>query len=118
MGHRIIVMWTVPRSVSTSFERMVSARGDHLVIDEPFSRSYYYGPDRLSSRYTDPLPESSADEILESIARAAAERPVFVKDMAYHAASLLSPELLRRFDNCFLVLDPAATLRSLARRWL
>lgn len=37
--------------------------------------------------------------------------------MAYHAAKLLGPDLLKRFDNCFLVRDPAATLRSLARRW-
>ncbi len=117
MGHRIIFMWTVPRSVSTSFERMVSARGDHLVLDEPFSRSYYYGPDRLSSRYTETLPESSAEQILDRIEKAAVERPVFVKDMAYHAASLLGADLLARFDNCFLVRDPAATLRSLARRW-
>ena len=59
MRHRIIVLWTVPRSVSTSFERMMSARGDHAVFDEPFSRSYYFGPDRRSWRYTDSLPDSS-----------------------------------------------------------
>jgi hypothetical protein len=117
MSHRIRMLWTVPRSVSTSFECMMSARGDHVVFDEPFSRSYYFGPDRRSSRYTDSLPESSAEEVLEAIEEAARERPVFVKDMAYHAAKLLGPDLLKRFDNCFLVRDPAATLRSLARRW-
>jgi hypothetical protein len=117
MNHRIIVMWSVPRSVSTSFERMVSERGDHTVFDEPFSRSYYYGPDRLSSRYTETLPGSTAEEVLTSIEKAAVERPVFVKDMAYQAARLLGPELLGRFDNCFLVRHPAATLRSLSRRW-
>jgi hypothetical protein len=117
MRHRIIVMWSVPRSVSTSFERMVSARGDHTVFDEPFSRSYYYGPDRRSSRYTETLPESHATDVLATLEKAAEERPVFVKDMAYHAAALLGPDLLSRFDNCFLVRDPAATLRSLARRW-
>ena len=42
---------------------------------------------------------------------------MFVKDMAYQAAALLEPDLLRRFRNCFLVRDPAATLRSLARHW-
>src|SRR4051794_11815431 len=110
-------MWTVPRSVSTSFERMMSARGDHTVIDEPFSRSYYYGPDRRSLRYSETLPQSAAEEILATVEQAAVERPVFVKDMAYHAASILGPDLLQRFDNCFLVRDPAATLRSLARRW-
>jgi hypothetical protein len=117
MSHRVILLWTVPRSVSTSFERMISARGDHIVFDEPFSRSYYYGPDRRSPRYTETMPASAAEDVLESIEQAALEGPVFVKDMAYHAAKLLGPELLERFDNCFLVRDPAATLRSLARRW-
>ncbi len=51
MSHRITFLWTVPRSVSTSFERMMMERGDHVVFDEPFSRSYYFGPDRRSARY-------------------------------------------------------------------
>jgi Sulfotransferase domain len=110
-------MWTVPRSVSTSFERMMSARRDHVVFDEPFSRSYYYGPDRLSPRYSETLPDSSAEQVLAALEHAAEERPVFVKDMAYHAAGTLSSDVLSRFENCFLVRDPAATLRSLARRW-
>ena len=117
MSHRITFLWTVPRSVSTSFERMMSARGDHTVFDEPFSRSYYYGPDKRSDRYDETMPASSAEEILEEIEQAARERPVFVKDMAYQAAGLLGPDLLERFDNSFLVRDPAATLHSLAKRW-
>ena len=117
MSHRIIFLWTVPRSVSTSFERMMTARGDHVVFDEPFSRSYYYGPDQRSARYDETLPGSSAEEVLDEIEQTARERPVFVKDMAYQAAELLGPDLLRRFDNSFLVRHPAATLRSLARRW-
>jgi hypothetical protein len=117
MSHRITFLWSVPRSVSTSFERMMSERGDHTVLDEPFSRSYYFGPDRRSDRYTETLPQSSVKETLEAIEEAARERPVFVKDMAYQAVDLLGPELLERFDNCFLVRDPAATLRSLARHW-
>ena len=94
MTHRITMLWTVPRSVSTSFERMMMARGDHVVIDEPFSRSYYFGPDRRSTRFTDSLPRRSAGEVLADIEEAARERPVFVKDMAYHAATLLGPDLL------------------------
>ena len=117
MSHRIVVLWSVPRSVSTSFERMMSARQDHAVFDEPFSRSYYYGPDRRSDRYDETLPESSSVEILDELEAAARERPVFVKDMAYHAAELMGADLLGRFQNTFLVRDPAATLRSLAKRW-
>ncbi len=63
------------------------------------------------------MPDRSAEQILSQIEEAARERPVFVKDMAYQAATLLGTDLLKRFDNCFLVLDPAATLRSLAHRW-
>ncbi len=55
--------------------------------------------------------------MLAAIEEAALERPVFFKDMAYQAATMLGPDLLKRFDNCFLVRDPAATLRSMARRW-
>lgn len=117
MAHPIIMMWTVPRSVSTSFERMVIERGDHTVYDEPFSKRYYFGPDRRSERYAEQLPGSSAAELLAEIEQAARERPVFVKDMAYHAAGLLDEDLLGRFRNCFLVRDPSATLRSLVARW-
>ena len=116
--HPITFLWTVPRSVSTSFERMMSARGDHQVFDEPYSRHYYYGPERRSDRYPDEsLPDSSPDELLASIRRAAEERPVFVKDMAYQATPLLDPAILGDFRNSFLVRDPAATLSSLARHW-
>jgi hypothetical protein len=110
-------MWTTPRSVSTSFERMMTARGDHTVFDEPFSRHYYYGPQRHSSRFVEELPGSSPAELLDEIEAAAHERPVFVKDMAYQASDVLSTAVLGRFRNCFLVRDPAATLRSLTEKW-
>jgi hypothetical protein len=117
MSHRITVLWTVPRSVSTSFERMMIERGDHIVFDEPFSRSYYYGPERRSDRFTESIPASSDSELLDMLEKAAAERPVFVKDMAYHALGVLTPDVLGRFQNCFLVREPATALRSLSRRW-
>lgn len=117
MSYPITFLWTVPRSVSTSFERMMSERGDHAVFDEPFSRRYYFSPDRLSSRFDETLDNSSPGELLGELEEAAEERPVFVKDMAYQATGLLGPELLDRFRNSFLVRDPAATLRSLSGQW-
>ncbi len=96
----------------------MTARGDHTVFDEPFSKHYYYGPDRRSSRYDDEhLPESSPGELLASIEKAAEERPVFVKDMAYQASVILEPDIVGRFRNCFQVRDPAASLRSLVKHW-
>ena len=107
----------MPRTVSTTFERMMSARGDHTVFDEPFSKHYYYGPDRRSSRYDEELPNSSPQELLAEIEQAAEERPVFVKDMAYQASVILDPETVGRFRNSFLVREPASSLRSLAKHW-
>jgi hypothetical protein len=117
MSHRVIFLWSVPRSVSTSFERMMMARGDHVVFDEPFSSSYYYGPDRRSARFSESEPDSSAENVLKKIEQAALERPVFVKDMAYHVAGLASPAFAARFTNTFLIRDPARSLPSLARMW-
>jgi len=84
-SYPITFMWTVPRTVSTSFERMMSARGDHTVFDEPFSRSYYFGPDRRSSRYTESMPDSSAPSF--SLATARIALPVSVHRMMSHSAS-------------------------------
>jgi hypothetical protein len=115
--HPIVVLWAVPRAVSTAFERMMIERGDHTVFDEPFSRHYYFGPERASSRYTEVLPGSRPTEILEQLEAAARERPVFVKDMAYHVAAFATPEFMERFVNTFLVRDPAFALPSLAEKW-
>jgi hypothetical protein len=117
VAHPIIFLWTVPRSVSTSFERMMSERGDHAVLDEPFSRHYYFGPDRRSTRFTETMDDCSADAMRDLIERTALQRPVFVKDLAYQATGMLRPDRLARFHNCFLIRNPAATLHSLARHW-
>jgi hypothetical protein len=115
--HPILVLWAVPRSVSTAFERMMIERGDHVVFDEPFSRHYYFGPDKVSDRFAAVLPRSQVGEIVADLDRAAARAPVFVKDMAYHVGGAASPELLGRLVNTFLIRDPAFVLPSLARMW-
>ena len=35
--NKIVPLWSVPRSISTGFERMMIERGDFKVIHEPFS---------------------------------------------------------------------------------
>ncbi|MGH8985755.1 MAG: sulfotransferase family protein [Acidimicrobiia bacterium] len=113
----ILVLWAVPRTVSTAFERMMIERGDHVVFDEPFSRHYYFGPEKRSLRFADVLPDSRPDEILAALEAAAVDAPVFVKDMAYHVDAIASPELLGRFVNSFLIRDPVHALPSLAAHW-
>ena len=55
----MLALWATPRTVSTAFERMMIERGDHLVLDEPWSRAYYFGPERVSDRYGLTFPEST-----------------------------------------------------------
>ena len=112
-----LVMWAVPRTVSTAFERMMIERGDHLVLDEPWSRAYYLGPQRRSGRFPLTFPESTYPAVTRSILELAAERPIFVKDMAYHALPGLTDDALDGLTHSFLIRRPAAALRSLHREW-
>ena len=85
-----VALWSVPRSISTAFERVFVERDDFEVLHEPFSDAYYYGEDRLSDRYADVEPEAvnNYENVLARVLEPR-ERRVFVKDMAYHAKGLL-----------------------------
>jgi sulfate adenylyltransferase len=113
-----VALWAVPRSISTAFERVFVERDDFEVLHEPFSASYYYGEDRLSDRFADAEPKAEYDfeRVAEDVFRPREER-VFLKDMAYHAKKLLSPEFASRFVNTFIVRDPKYVLMSLYKMW-
>ncbi len=116
-GSRPLALWAVPRAASTAFERMVIERGDHHVLDEPFSEHYYFGPRKVSDRFDEVRPDADPDAILDRVEAAARRGPLFLKDMAYHVAALASPAFAARFVNTFLIRDPARSLPSLARMW-
>jgi len=113
-----VALWAVPRSISTAFERVFVERDDFEVLHEPFSASYYYGEDRVSGRYGDaePKAEYNYETVLEDVLRPRETR-AFVKDMAYHAKSLLGPEFAGSFANTFIVRDPKYVLVSLYKMW-
>ena len=92
-------------------------RGDHDVIDEPFSAHYYFGEQKVSDRFDVVEPASRPEDIVAAIAEAAARQPVFVKDMAYHADGFANAELLSQYRNSFLIREPAGALASLAAKW-
>src|SRR5574341_2652063 len=96
---------------------MMMERGDVAVFHEPFSVRYYYGATKRSERYDQVREDSEPDAIIGMLEAAAAERPVFVKDMAYHVVGLIDDEFLARFDHSFLLRDPAWTVPSLAAVW-
>jgi hypothetical protein len=113
----MLALWATPRTVSTAFERMMIERGDHLVLDEPWSRAYYFGPDRRSDRYPLTFPESTYAAVEAGVLAAGANSAVFVKDMAYHAAPGVTDDALASMTHTFLIRDPLAALSSLHRRW-
>ena len=113
-----IALWAVPRSLSTAFERVFVERDDIEVLHEPFSAAYYYGPDRLSERYSgkDPKPAYSYENVLAEVFKPR-ERRLFLKDMPYQAKGVMSPEFIGRFTNTFIIRDPKYVLSSLYKMW-
>ena len=113
-----ILLWAVPRSVSTAFERAMRARGDLIVFSEPFAAPYYLSDERVSARYGEPAQRGSTRawaSVVDELTVAAREGTVFVKDMAYHVGPCLGPELVASFQNTFIVRHPGRTLGSLER---
>lgn len=112
--HIIIPLWSVPRSVSTGFERMMMERGDFKVFHEPFSYFFYakeHGAAAVGMN-VDPDHPQDFDDIMAMIKAAAEKEPVFFKDMGYHAFSRADRAFLGQFVNTFIIRDPALTLVS------
>ena len=118
MNPKPVALWAVPRSISTAFERVFVERGDFKVFHEPFSASYYYSTERRSGRFAhhEPKEEYHHEKVLKEIL-APGEKPVFVKDMAYHTAGFMSPEFVRKFRNTFIIREPRYVLASLHKMW-
>ncbi|MGB1140353.1 MAG: hypothetical protein ACPG1A_05595 [Halioglobus sp.] len=117
-AHPIVALWCIPRSVSTAFERMMAARGDFTVLSEPFSESYYFADDRVSTRYDrDPgVRYNDFNAALETVLAAAQDGPVFFKDMAYHVRRYMDADFLSQFRNIVLMRDPRRSLVSMYKR--
>lgn len=113
-----IALWSVPRSLSTAFERVFVERDDFEVLHEPFSAAYYYGTDRLSDRYSDEEPKAdySYESVLREVLRPR-EKRVFLKDMAYQAKGVLDPGFIASFANTFIIRDPKYVIASLEKMW-
>jgi hypothetical protein len=113
----LLALWATPRTVSTAFERMMIERGDHQVVDEPFSVPYYLGPSQCSDRFAVEPGVDDAEQVVATLLAAAESGPVFVKDMPYHAEPWVDADFLGRATSTFLVRDPSWALPSLARKW-
>ena len=127
----ILVLWAVPRSTSTAFERMMSQRGDHTCVHEPFGEVWYsIGNDtRPPDSHIQHRPELSYESVWEELVSAARRGPVFMKDFPYYVTHMhdwvvpgAGPDgadlpFLDAFNHSFLTRDPAKTLTSMYAQW-
>ncbi|KAK6506159.1 hypothetical protein TWF506_011080 [Arthrobotrys conoides] len=122
---RPIFVATHPRSCSTAFERVFMTREKDLCcLHEPFGDAFYYGPERLSSRYEGDhndaigdreksgFHEATYSSVLKEIEISGKEgKRVFIKDMACY---LVPPSDHSTFEKAVLApsVTPSATFNG------
>jgi len=117
--HRVIALWSHPRSMSTATERIMRERGDLACFHEPFMYDYYV------HRSVREMPhfEAEADrpaslpDICAMLTSTAAERGVFFKDMSYYVVGALDQQrdFFASLTDVFLIRDPRRSLMSYVR---
>ena len=90
-------------------------RGDHDVIDEPFSAVYYLGPERVSDRYDLTEPDATAERVMQEIA--CTPTPSFVKDMVHHVPVARRAEIAALGQHTLLTRAPERAIPSFATVW-
>lgn len=118
--HKIIALWSVPRSTSTAFEWMMRQRGDMECFHEPFGEAWYQGEHPLWPRHTAEskrTPGLTIESVFETLKAAAARGPVFSKDFPHYVDHMWDPEFLSYFTHSFLIRDPAKTITSMFDKW-
>ena len=117
--HKIVVLWSTPRTTSTAFEWMMRMRGDMTCFHEPFGEAWYKGEDARWPRLAEDsprVPGLTLQGVLDRMLAAAEERPVFTKDMPHYITHMAEDAFLDRFVHSFLVRDPAKSIPSIYKR--
>ncbi|KAF9883181.1 hypothetical protein FE257_003901 [Aspergillus nanangensis] len=94
MSQKPIFVATHPRACSTAFERVFMTRRDTIqCVHEPFGDAFYYGPERLGTRYANDeqgridsgFSQSTFRTVLDRIESEASEgKRVFIKDIMHY----------------------------------
>ncbi len=127
----ILALWAVPRSTSTAFERMMSQRGDHICVHEPFGEVWYSIGNKTQppASHVQFRPGLTYDSVWGSLVSKAYEGAVFIKDFPHYVTGLhdyVVPgagsdgsdiSFLDAFNHTFLIRDPAKALTSLYGQW-
>ncbi|MEM8813300.1 MAG: sulfotransferase family protein [Pseudomonadota bacterium] len=117
--HKIVILWSTPRTTSTAFEWMMRMRGDMACFHEPFGEAWYKGDDarwpRLKSD-SPRIPGLTLQSVLDRMSSVAKEKPVFSKDMPHYITHLVDDAFLDHFTHSFLIRDPAKSIPSIYKR--
>ncbi len=114
----LMFLWATPRSVSTAFERCIASSKLVNIIHEPFTETYYFGPERRSSRYGDIADAAQAETFTASrvngaLCEAGRRQRSFVKELAYLGEPYIDDDLLSRARHVFITRHPAKAAASL-----
>lgn len=107
---RLLILWSMPRSRSTAFFRMMVERGDMAVLHEPFSYLAEFGSTEVDGRQV-----RSERELIAALRESSERRPLFVKDTTDERyAEVLADERFLTTDavHTFLVRHPRETIPS------
>jgi sulfotransferase family protein len=105
----VLALWSAPRSRSTAFARMMSERGDRVVVHEPLSQVVDFGQVQVGDRVV-----RSETEVLAALREIAARTPVFFKDTTdfRYPALLADREFLATATHTFIIRHPAEAIAS------
>ncbi|MFL6139309.1 MAG: sulfotransferase family protein [Frankiaceae bacterium] len=106
----ILALWSLPRSRSTAFFRMMIERGDFHALHEPFSNLAEFGQVDVAGHVA-----RSEPGLIDAIRRLALTRPVFFKDTTderYPAALADEGFIGRDAVHTFLIRHPLETIAS------
>lgn len=108
-GPALVGLWSVPRARSTAFLRMMTERGDYLVVHEPFSRVTDFGEVSVG-----PTRCHTPEEVKLALTSLAEEQPVFFKDtMDFRYPSVIEDtDFLRAARHAFMVRRTEAVVSS------
>ncbi|MGQ3377793.1 sulfotransferase family protein [Priestia filamentosa] len=111
-----VVLWGIPRSVSTAFEKTFANRSDTYAIHEPFAECYYFGRDRKSSRYGEEANKNSYTKEDAYNRIFINTHPItFTKDLTFQAHHYISDEFLEKVTSSFIMRHPYKVFSSLKK---
>ena len=114
--HKLIAIWSHPRSMSTALERLMRERGDLTCLHEPFMYHYYIGEGRgaFPGFDADPAHPTAYPAIRDMLIDTAKLGPVCFKDMPYYVMPRIAedPAFLARVTHAFLIRHPMAAFLS------